>query len=101
MVKRRGYRVELGEIEACLYRHPSVLEAGVVAVPDAERGLLLLAHLGTPGGERLSVIELKQFCAQHLPVYMVPDQFLFHARLPQTSTGKIDYQALQAHAAAP
>ncbi|HEU4928213.1 MAG TPA: amino acid adenylation domain-containing protein, partial [Candidatus Krumholzibacteria bacterium] len=34
MVKKRGYRVELGEIESCLYRHPQVREAAVVALPD-------------------------------------------------------------------
>ena len=34
MVKRRGYRVELGEIEAGLYRHPAVKEAAVIALPD-------------------------------------------------------------------
>ena len=38
MVKRRGYRVELGEIEAALYRHPAIKEAAVVAMPDEERG---------------------------------------------------------------
>jgi acyl-coenzyme A synthetase/AMP-(fatty) acid ligase len=37
MVKKRGYRVELGEIEACLYRHPEIAEAAAVAVPDAFR----------------------------------------------------------------
>lgn len=38
MVKRRGYRVELGEIEAGLSRHPQVLEAAVVSTPDPESG---------------------------------------------------------------
>jgi acyl-coenzyme A synthetase/AMP-(fatty) acid ligase len=32
MVKRRGYRVELGEIEAALYRHPAILEAAAIAL---------------------------------------------------------------------
>jgi amino acid adenylation domain-containing protein len=36
MVKKRGYRVELGEIDTCLYRHPAVKEAAVVARPDEE-----------------------------------------------------------------
>ena len=38
MVKRRGYRVELGEIEAGLYKHPLVKEAAVIALPDEEEG---------------------------------------------------------------
>jgi acyl-coenzyme A synthetase/AMP-(fatty) acid ligase len=96
MVKKRGYRVELGEIESCLTLHPEIREAAVVALPHEELGLLLLAHLGTEDGKRLSTVRLKQFCSQHLPVYMVPDQFVFHAALPKTSTGKTDYQNLTA-----
>ncbi len=94
MVKKRGYRVELGEIESCLYRHPDVREAAVVAIPDNELGLKVRAHLSTRDGNRISVIALKGFCAQHLPGYMVPDVFSFHPELPKTSTEKTDYQAL-------
>jgi len=94
MVKKRGYRVELGEIESCLYRHPQVREAAVIALPDDELGLKVRAHLSTRDGERISVIALKGFCAQHLPVYMIPDVFAFHGELPKTSTEKTDYQAL-------
>jgi len=39
MVKKRGYRVELGEIEAGLYRHPSVKEAAVIALSDEDNGV--------------------------------------------------------------
>ncbi len=95
MVKKRGYRVELGEIEACLYRHPDVLEAAVVAIPDPEAGVRVVGHLATRKGEKLSLIALKKFCSEHLPVYMVPDAFRFHAGLPKTSTDKFDYQRLQ------
>jgi acyl-coenzyme A synthetase/AMP-(fatty) acid ligase len=95
MVKKRGYRVELGEIEACLSRHPQVAEVAVVALPHDELGLCVVAHLGTEAGRRISTVQLKQFCSEHLPVYMVPDQFAFHPNLPKTSTGKMDYQALR------
>jgi amino acid adenylation domain-containing protein len=95
MVKRRGYRVELGEIEACLYRNPAVEEAAVIASADAERGVSLRAFLRTPAGKRPSLIELKRFCAENLPGYMIPDYFSFLEALPKTSTDKIDYQALQ------
>jgi len=95
MVKRRGYRVELGEIESALYRHPAVTEAAVVALPDEENGVLIKAFLAWPEGvQRPSMVQLKSFCAQNLPLYMVPDRFCFPITLPKTSTDKTDYQAL-------
>jgi acyl-CoA synthetase (AMP-forming)/AMP-acid ligase II len=96
MIKKRGYRVELGEIEAALYRHPAVKEAAVVAVVDpSDDGTRVRAFLSTKGGERLSIIALKQFCADQLPLYMVPDTFAFLPALPKTSTDKVDYQRLK------
>jgi amino acid adenylation domain-containing protein len=94
MIKKRGYRVELGEIEAALYRHTAVKEAAVVANSNDD-GTHVRAILSTKDGERLSIIALKQFCAEQLPLYMVPDTFAFLAVLPKTSTDKIDYQVLK------
>jgi amino acid adenylation domain-containing protein len=94
MVKRRGYRVELGEIEAALYRHPEVREAAVVAVPDEESGVLITAYVCWAGDGRPSTIKMKQFSAGNLPLYMIPDRFTFMPHLPKTSTDKIDYQRL-------
>jgi amino acid adenylation domain-containing protein len=101
MVKKRGYRVELGEIEACLYRHPNVREAAVVAVVEEQEGMKVIAHIATRDGGRISIIELKQFCSRHLPLYFIPDVFRFHADLPKTSTDKIDYQRLKAESGGP
>jgi amino acid adenylation domain-containing protein len=96
MVKRRGYRVELGEIEAALARHPRVLECAVVARPDDALGVRITAFLNRGDAARLSIIELKQHCSAQLPVYMVPDDFCQIELLPRTSTDKIDYQSLLA-----
>jgi len=95
MVKRRGYRVELGEIEAGLYRHPAVEEAAVIALPDAESGVKIKAFVAVREGETLSIIRLKKFCAENLPAYMIPDLFAFSEALPRTSTNKVDYQRLK------
>ena len=94
MVKRRGYRIELGEVEAALYRHPGVKEACAIAIPDEENGVLIKACLSWADGQSVSQIKLKQFSAAHLPLYMIPDRFVFLPDLPKTSTDKIDYQRL-------
>ncbi|WP_457653712.1 amino acid adenylation domain-containing protein [Rhodocaloribacter sp.] len=95
MVKRRGYRVELGEIESALYKHPAVTEAAVVALPDEQNGVLIKAFMNWTDDSKPSLIRLKQFCAKNLPLYMIPDRFSFLDALPKTSTDKIDYQRLK------
>jgi acyl-coenzyme A synthetase/AMP-(fatty) acid ligase len=94
MVKRRGYRVELGEIEAALYTHESVTEAAVVATPDPENGVMILAYLNWTGDKPPSLIAMKQFCSKKVPLYMIPDKFIAVESLPKTSTAKVDYQRL-------
>jgi acyl-coenzyme A synthetase/AMP-(fatty) acid ligase len=96
MVKRRGYRVELGEIEAALYKHPRIKEAAVVALPDADAGVTIVAHLAAHDGKPPGLIEMKRHCAQNMPLYMIPDRFAWRDSLPKTSTDKIDYQGLKA-----
>ncbi len=94
MVKKRGYRVELGEIEAGIYRHPAVKEVAVIALRDKDDGVVIKAFISHTGEQRPSLIEMKQFCMQVMPSYMVPDLFAFEASLPKTSTDKINYQEL-------
>jgi amino acid adenylation domain-containing protein len=95
MIKKRGYRIELGEIEVALYRHPAIKEAAVLAFPDTD-GVPIKAFTITRDGSKLSIIELKKFCSENLPLYMVPDLFCSLESLPKTSTDKIDYQKLKA-----
>jgi amino acid adenylation domain-containing protein len=95
MIKKRGYRIELGEIEVALYRHPAIKEAAVLAFPDDD-GVPIKAFTSTRDGSKLSIIELKKFCSENLPLYMVPDSFRCLDSLPKTSTDKIDYQKLKA-----
>jgi amino acid adenylation domain-containing protein len=98
MVKRRGFRIELGEIEAGLYKHPAIKEAAVIATPDADAGVVITAFLAWHGDKRPSLIEIKRFCAEKLPLSMLPDRFSWHEALPKTSTDKIDYQRLKSMA---
>ncbi len=93
MVKRFGYRIELGEIESALYKHQRISKAAAVAVPDADQAVKIVACC-VADGDNLSVIEMKKYCHDSLPAYMVPDSFSWRRDFPLTSTGKIDYQQL-------
>ena len=95
MVKRRGYRVELGEIEAALARHPAIKETAVVAVPDNDSGVKIAAFVACQDGTSLTIIALKKLSSEGLPPYMIPDLFKVVEALPRTSTNKVDLQALK------
>jgi acyl-coenzyme A synthetase/AMP-(fatty) acid ligase len=94
MVKRRGYRVELDEIEAALHRHPDVREAAIISQSDEVNGVRIRAFVSPREGAELSIIAMKKFCMEVLPAWMVPDFFSFPPSLPKTSTDKTDYQRL-------
>jgi amino acid adenylation domain-containing protein len=95
MVKRRGFRVELGEIEVALNTHPDVAEAAVIARSDSDGQLSVEAFLAWGVAEEPSILQLKKYCSGVLPSYMVPDRFRFLPSLPKTSTDKVDYQKLK------
>jgi acyl-coenzyme A synthetase/AMP-(fatty) acid ligase len=96
MVKKRGNRIELGEVEACLCTNSGLREVAVLAIPDDELGVKVHAFVVSRNVAHPSIIELKAHCARFLPPYMVPDTFAFPDDLPRTSTGKIDYPKLTA-----
>jgi L-proline---[L-prolyl-carrier protein] ligase len=91
-IKSRGYRVELGEVEAALYAHPAVAECAVVAIPDELVTNRIRAYVASR--DTVSKAELISFCAERIPDYMIPELFEFREVLPKTSTGKVDRQAL-------
>jgi acyl-coenzyme A synthetase/AMP-(fatty) acid ligase len=99
MVKRGGFRVELGDVEAALHAIPEVKEAAITS-SVVEDTVSLTAHL-VLRSEALSILQLKSLCAQRVPSYMVPDRFQFLKELPRTSTNKIDYQSLLRQAGTP
>ncbi len=94
MVKIRGYRVELGEVEAALYRHPAIREAVVLPVPDELLGSRLRAVVTAVESVRLTRESVLEHCRQWLPGYMVPEIVEFREGLPRTSTGKVDRAGL-------
>ncbi|UJR83304.1 amino acid adenylation domain-containing protein [Sandaracinus amylolyticus] len=95
LVKTRGYRVELGEIETTLGAHPAVSLAAAVPVPDPIVGHLIRAFVVLADGVAPpSPGDLEQFCAERLPRYMLPESIEIVAELPLTSSGKTDRRAL-------
>lgn len=94
MIKARGHRIEPGEIEAALAKHPAVKEAAVVPIPDPVFGNRIKACLAPRDGASLVEADLAAFCKTHLPPYMLPDIWAFYPALPRTDREKIDLQQL-------
>ena len=96
MVKTRGYRVELGEVEAALYQHPAIHEAVVLPVPDDMLGSRLRAVIAADDGAGLTREDVAGHCRGRLPAYMVPDLVEFVPALPRNANGKVDRARLAA-----
>ncbi|MFP5264051.1 MAG: amino acid adenylation domain-containing protein, partial [Blastocatellia bacterium] len=95
-VKVRGFRVELGEVEAALRLHPKVREA-VATVREQRPGQkMIVAYVVTSDGEAISGAELRRGLKEMLPDYMVPSAFIMLDELPLTRSGKVDRLALPA-----
>lgn len=108
MVKSRGYRIELTETETVLNSHPHVSQAIVLAIPDEVIGNRIIAYVSPVEGASISAEDITGHCSMFLPLYMVPEQIFFIARMPRTTTGKADrklmaetYFSLKARAADP
>ena len=91
-IKIRGFRVEPGEVEGALGRHPGVRQAAVVATAQQQ----LAAYVVPAEGQASTPTELREFARQHLPEYMVPGFFTLLQQLPLTPSGKLDRRALPA-----
>lgn len=87
LIKTRGMRVELGEVEAVISSLPGVSEVAAVATPDPAITARLHA-LVIPSGPYVTAAGITDMCRRLLPSYMIPDIQLLGA-LPRTSTGKI------------
>ncbi|MEV5431603.1 amino acid adenylation domain-containing protein [Streptomyces sp. NPDC052701] len=94
-VKVSGVRMELGEIEVVLSRHPAVDQCAVVVSGEGEHGELV-AHYSvrTP----VSATVLQEALNAQLPAAMVPRRWREWDALPLTHNGKIDHRSLHTSA---
>ncbi len=96
-VKVRGFRIELGEIESRLVSHPAIRQAAVRVweTPGAEKRLAAY-YVTESAAQPPTDADLRAFLRETLPHFMIPSHFHRLERMPLTTSGKIDRNALPA-----
>ena len=98
IINRGGLKISPREIEEVLYRHPSILEASVIGVPDPVLGEELKAFITLKSKiEDVDRNELRRFCRQYLAPYKVPKHFEVIDEMPKTLSGKIQKEVLRTY----
>jgi thioesterase domain-containing protein/acyl carrier protein len=91
-VKIRGHRIELGEIESRLRASALITDCAVAVKNRPDHEKILVAYYQSK--QKLSVPRLRRELSAQLPDYLIPQHFVRLARMPMTSSGKIDLKAL-------
>jgi fatty-acyl-CoA synthase len=92
-----GENISSLEVEDALYRHPAVMAAAVVAMPDAKWGEVPCAFVELKEGAQATAEEIVDFCRSHMARFKAPKAVVF-GPLPKTSTGKIQKFVLRQQA---
>lgn len=95
-IKIRGYRVELGEIEAALSDFDSISQAAVLLREDKPEAKRLVAYLIAEDGSSVNTMDVRRHLSNVLPHYMIPQNYMVMARFPLTPNGKIDRKSFPA-----
>ncbi|MCX7923163.1 MAG: amino acid adenylation domain-containing protein [Clostridia bacterium] len=93
MVKVRGYRIEVGEIENIMLTSERISQAAVIAMKDGDTSKLVCFYVSD---DEIAAAELRGHLKSRLPDYMIPSQFVRVEKMPLTPNGKIDRKALPA-----
>lgn len=94
LVKVRGFRVELGEVEAVLSKHPQINQAVAKVHGQSAREKYLVAYFVPIADQTITVEQLRTFLQDQLPDYMIPSAFVQMESFPLTSNGKVNRRAL-------
>ena len=97
VINTGGENVSSLEVEECLYRHPAVMEAAVVACPDSRWGETPCAFVTPKEGATLDPDEVVAWCRERIAHFKVPRHVVF-GPLPKTATGKIQKNVLRERA---
>jgi long-chain acyl-CoA synthetase len=89
LIIKGGENIAPREIDEALLRHPAVLEAAAVGIPDADYGQDILACVVIRSGVAVSEAELREFCLAELGRYKTPKAFRFVPELPKGPSGKV------------
>ena len=95
-VKIRGHRIELGEVEAALARHPGIAAAVVTVRHDRPGHHQLVGYVIARGESSLAASEVRAFLELTLPDFMIPVAFVVLDEFPRTPSGKVDRKRLPA-----
>ncbi|WP_445504481.1 AMP-binding protein [Microvirga sp. G4-2] len=94
MILVSGFNVYPNEVEDVLVRHPGVMEAAVIGLPDEQSGEAVVAYV-VRKDPNLDPEELRHFCRENLTGYKVPRRIEFRDTLPKTNVGKVLRRALK------
>jgi len=89
MIIRGGENIYPKEVEEAVYRHPAVLEAAIVGLPDKVWGEEVAAFIVLKDEGALNEEDMIDYCKEHLADYKCPRKVFFVKDLPKTATGKI------------
>jgi long-chain acyl-CoA synthetase len=89
LIIKGGENIAPREIDEALLKHPAVLEAAAVGVPDANYGQEIFACVVLKHGERCSEAELREFCLNELGEYKTPRRIRIVDELPKGPSGKV------------
>jgi long-chain acyl-CoA synthetase len=95
VIIRAGSNISPQEVEEALYKHPAVLEAGVIGVPDPVTIERVAAFVVLREGHAASAADLCAFARLHIADYKAPEEIHFRDSLPKNPVGKVQRRALK------